>query len=138
MAAKVFTVLAVLAFACGLSTFAVESSYAGRAQLIQRVEKDETADALFGEADPIYIGTPQLLVIDDKKAFLEGSGPEGSKLVDEDYLTRNEIYPLQLKTVEFVAGIARIGAFGATLVLGAIAILLWRRRRNGSIDAAAG
>jgi hypothetical protein len=109
-------------------TYLVEGDYSRRAQLVQRVQRDETAE-LFGDPGT-PIGSPQLLIIDDPKAIIEGRAEEsGARLVDEGYLRKNEIYPLQMKTVSFIAGTVRLGGIAlAVLGLGGIALV---RRRGG-------
>ncbi|MCH8275250.1 MAG: hypothetical protein IH851_10715 [Armatimonadetes bacterium] len=113
-------------------TIPVYQSYASRAQLIQRVEVDEASFLLLGEPGT-FIGSPQMMIIDDSGAFIEGEGPEGARLVNDIYLRENGIYPLQLKTVGFVMGLARWVSGGAiALALGGLWFLrrreVWRAR----------
>lgn len=110
-----------------LASFPVEASYRSKAVLAQRVEKDASA-ALFDGADAYRpIGSPQLLILEDPKAFLPEPGRDGVKQVDEAYLKDKGIYPLQLKTVEFFTGNARLGG-GIALVVGWAVFFLMRRR----------
>ena len=108
-----------------LGSFPVRAHYAGQAQLIQRVETSDADDLFGGEGTPI--GTPQRMIITDPKAFLEGETPEGARRVCENYLKANEIYPLQLKTVDVGVRVARLVA-GMEAVTGLILVLVARRR----------
>ncbi len=120
-----------------MASFAVESSYAGRAVLAQRVERDSAAD-LFddtGAGGTRPIGSPQMYVISDERAFLPEAGPDGSKLLSDDYLKEKGIYPLQLKTVQFVASMARLGT-GGVVGLG-LAVFYFARRRAAKASAQA-
>lgn len=130
---KLLSILALVAAALGaivaIGSFPVESSYSGKAQLVQRVRKD-AADDLF-ESSGSPVGSPQLLIIEDPKAFTGEKSPEGAAFVDEGYLEMNKIYPLQMKTVSYVAGLARLGG-GAVLVVGLV-VGWWSRRRYRNI-----
>lgn len=106
-------------------SFVVESSYRGRAQLVQRVQRDPGAE-LFGDRGT-PLGSPQELIIDDPKAFVEGTGEGGAKLVDDKYLTDHKIYPLQLKSITFITSMIRWASL-ADIVL---ALILLRMRRFG-------
>lgn len=109
-----------------LISFPVEASYRGKAVLAQRVEKDPGAD-LFDGADAYRpIGSPQPMIIEDPRAFLPETNQDGIKRVDEAYLKAKGIYPLQLKTVEFFTGSARLGG-GIALLLGWGLFFLSRR-----------
>lgn len=111
-----------------LVTYPVVSSYAGKAQLVQLVQPSEGAD-LFGEVGE-FIGSPQVLVNEiPQAAVIEGAGPDGSILVDRTYLEADEISPLQLKTVTFIAETTRTGTLIASgvLLLGLL-IIRWRER----------
>ncbi len=118
----VVLVLSLLVF---LGSFPVESSYSGKAQLIQRVRKDAGSD-LFGDAGT-PVGSPQELIIEDKGAFLPDKSPEGAAMVDEGYLEKNKIYPLQLKTVKYISGMSRLGS-GIAFLLSAAAFVFSRKR----------
>lgn len=115
-AALVLGVLAVI------GAWAAESSYAGRARLIQIVEPSEAA-TLFGDAGNM-VGTPQQMIVGDEKAVMPGKGPNGSVLVNSKYLREHGIYPLQLQTVRYVAHWVRILGFcalvGGLVGLGAL------------------
>jgi hypothetical protein len=109
-------------------SFPYVSSLDSKARTIQRVRVDEGA-ALFGETGE-KIGSPQRMVIDDPKAFI-GEGPvDGVWQVDEGYLQKQGIYPLQMQTVNYTAGLARLGS-GIGLGIGLIA-WWWARRRRSS------
>jgi len=110
-----------------VASFFVENSYAEKAQLIQRVEYDAASASLLGEPGPL-VGSPQRMIIEDPKAFVEGKGPEGSRLVDDKYLREHNVYPLQLKTVTYLAGITRWGCASAIAV--AVLLIAWARRRK--------
>lgn len=118
-------------FALGLVAAAgsvvVENDYRGRAQLVQRVQRDEGAD-LFGDAGT-PLGSPQLLIIDDPKAFVEGKGDQDSRLVDDKYLSDHNIYPLQMKTVSYFAEMTRLGS-GAAILAAVAGLIILRRRRS--------
>jgi len=121
-------------FGLGVGAF-VEQGYAAKAQTVQRVKVDKAAGDLFGDAAAhTPVGSPQELIIEDPKAFVEGEGEGGAKLVDEDYLQSNNIYPLQLKTVRYVAELSRFAIVGMA-ALGAFLIWLGGRlhRRRMSV-----
>jgi hypothetical protein len=119
--ARAFTILATCVGAW-VTALVLEN----RAVLAQRVEPHpkELAE-LLGEAGT-PIGSPQRLIIFDERAFLEGTNPDGSRLVSEQYLTQNNIYPLQFKTVEFMRNAFMIGSGIAAVLLG---LLWWRLSR---------
>ncbi len=110
----------VLAIACLLGfvgAFVVEGQMASRAKLYQRLEI--TAEAqLFGEKGT-HIGTPQLMIIDDRSAEA-GPGPDGSTYLDERVLKEQGIYPLQLQSVREVAGISKIALTAGFLIFLAV------------------
>jgi hypothetical protein len=123
--------LAAAALIGFLLTFVVYSRYASRAQLVQRIEYNETNALLLGEPGP-PIGSPQRMIIDDPKAFLEGEGPGGARLVNDVYLRQQGIYPLQLQTVGFIAGLARLALAGLLAVSLAGWWLTSRRLRSAT------
>jgi hypothetical protein len=126
------TVVAVLSAVTLIATWPFVSSYESKAVLAQRVERDEAAASLFGDADSFQeIGSPQMLIIEDKGAFLPGKSKSGAQMVDENYLKKKGLYPLQLKTVHFVGGLVRVGS-GAVLAvsLALLAFLRLRSRRS--------
>lgn len=121
----VAAIASVLAF---VGSFPVEQSYASRAKLVQRVLKNDQA-GLFGDLGEM-VGSPQMLIIDDGKAFIGGADDTGLYNVDERYLRDKKIYPLQLQTVQFVAGNVRL-ASSVAFILGTIGFLALRRKNNG-------
>lgn len=116
--------LGILGF---LASAIVPGQMASKGELIQRITPyDADTAALTGEVG-VPIGSPQEMIIDDAKAFLSGSGESGAKLVDDDYLKAHGIYPLQVKTVRYVGGLARIGT-GALALVGLV-LFGWTRRK---------
>ena len=127
--AKIFAVLAIVLFA---ATFPIRDSFAGKAKLIQRVEKP-AGDNLFGDSGNA-IGSPQMLIIDDPKAFFGEPKPGEPLTVDEGYLKEHNIYPLQLKTVNFFVDYSRIGCVFTLILSGIIATLVSRRIASKSAE----
>jgi len=125
---RVAAVLAVLAF---IATFPIRASFAGRAKLAQRIEQSN-ADSLF-DSKGAPLGEPQLYIVDDPKAYLEGKGDQGQLLLNENYLKKNAIYPLQLQSVDFFASATRIGSAVAFVVfgLGSLWLVSRLKRRTG-------
>lgn len=119
--------LAVCALLGLVATFPLESSFASRAKKVQRVQID-AASSLFDEAG-VPIGTPQEMIIDDPKAFLGKKDESGAELVSENYLQEKGIYPLQLQTVRFLMGNARIGLGIGAVAFAVAGLLLVRKRR---------
>lgn len=124
--------IAAIALVALIGSFVAERSYASQAKLVQRVLVDQAALELFGETGT-PIGEPQLMIISDPKAFIGVKSPDGAELVSEQYLQDNNVYPLQMKTVRYVAGLVRLGA-AVALVLAAGALLLMARRRRVALD----
>ncbi len=110
----------------------VEQNMAANSVFAVRVQVDETANDLFGESTGNLrpIGSPQRFVIRDEKAFLKGVDPNGARYLDDAYLKKNNIYPLQVKTVQFFASMFRIGALVVGGLLTAFLIYANRRRRE--------
>lgn len=125
--ATVSIVFGILGLLVAIATFPVRQSYAGRAEQIQLARPADAAGALFDETHT-PIGSPQAMIIDDRAAFLEGSGENGARLANDDYLREKGIYPLQLQTVDFIAGLVRLGGLLAGGV--GIGLGLWLRRRS--------
>jgi hypothetical protein len=126
---KSLAVLAVFVGVVGLlgSTIAPQV-LRSRAQLVQRITPyDKDTAALTGEPGDL-IGEPQLMVIEDQAAFLPGTSEKGARLADDNYLRSHSVYPLQMKTVGFVAGLARLASAGFGLA--GLALLLFARRRT--------
>ena len=99
-----------------IATFPIRSNFAGRAKLAQRIEQSN-ADSLF-DSKGAALGEPQLYIVNDTKAYLEGKGDQGQLLLNENYLKQNNIYPLQLQSVDFFAVATRIGSSIAFVVFG--------------------
>lgn len=131
--AKVILGLAGLALVLGVSTLAIESNLAGKAQLVQIVQVDQTASELFGDAEPTPIGSAQQMIISDESVFLDGKSPEGARLADDARLKAAGIYPLQLKTVEFTLGMVRVGLLIGAFVLGVIGAVVARKQRRADL-----
>lgn len=128
--AKVLFGLAGLALVLGVSTLAIESNYASKAQLVQIVQVDQTASELFGDAEPTPIGSAQQMIITDESVFLEGSSSGGARLVDDAKMKAAGVYPLQLKTVEFTLGLLRVGLMIGAALLAVIGAVVARRQRR--------
>lgn len=125
-------ILVVIAGITQMGKSIVVSSAKSKAVLAQRVEADKTAGALFGDSDQdAYrnLGSPQEFIIDDPKAFLAKPGPDGVKRLDDGYLQAHNIYPTQLKTIEFEGELAQDGAIAA-LLLGIACILVSARAKT--------
>ena len=118
-------IVASISMVAMLGSFIAEPQYQGRAKLVQRIHQDPGA-ALFDEVGT-PIGSPQMMIIEDPKAFLNQKDASGAELVSENYLTKNKIYPLQLQTVSFVIRSVRLVAFGAFAVA---AVGLWWLTRH--------
>jgi hypothetical protein len=114
----ILLVLIVTAIFAIISSFIVAGFVSRDAQLVQLVQPDEAGlNSLFADSSGVpgtAIGSPQTMIISDPKAFMEGTGSSGEKYVNDTYLKAKNIYPLQVKTVNFfrdsVAWIAGIGA----------------------------
>jgi hypothetical protein len=126
-------VLALLALVVCAGSFIVASVLSNGAQLVQLIQPEDAAVAgLFAEEtsdEPAgtRIGSPQVMVIRDDKAFLEGTGTQGERFVSQKYLEEKMIYPLQVKTILFFRNItALVAALGAFLMGG---LWLWSRSR---------
>lgn len=116
-------VLALIGLA---AAFAVEASYASKGQVIQRIAPYEPAVAeMLGEKGEL-VGSPQKLIITDRAAFLPGKSSSGAALVDDSYLKKQGIYPLQVKTVHYVAGLAKLGLL-AMLAIGGMMLVVVKR-----------
>lgn len=104
--------------------------YTSKAQLIQRATPaDPDVATLTGETvNPI--GEPQLMIIEDPKAFLPDKGEGGAKLVDDTYLKKNGIYPLQLKTVNFTSQVAMLASLVVAVLGGLTAWAANRKQKS--------
>ncbi len=123
--ARALTVIAAITF---VGAWVIGLALQGRSVLAQRVEPHSTelAAALGELGTPI--GSPQALVIFDERAFIGAANPDGSRVVSERYLTQNNIYPLQWKTVEFVRNAVALASGVGLLICGLTWWQLARRR----------
>jgi hypothetical protein len=128
-----------LALAVVVLVFGAERFLASRAVWAQRVMPPSSdVEALFG-GEPTPLGSPQLYVVFDRRAFLPGKGENGVLQLDERYLRSTGTYPLQLKTVEFVGSLARwTAALLAVLAIGGRWLMLRRRTASTSQRASLG
>lgn len=133
--ARVVGAMAVLAILALIATFPIEQSYRSRAKLMQRAQVDADRQALFGDG-VVKIGEPQLMIVEDPKAVLDGQGDRGAVLLNEAYLKEKGIYPLQLVSIEFFTGMARMvaGGFLALVALG-YGVARLRRRKPAVVAA---
>lgn len=127
---RIAGLLAALALVTLLASFGVSAVLTRDAALVQRVEPSAGAAALFGgnEGPGTPVGSPQLMVIKDEKAFLPGTGAGGVRYVNDLYLREQGVYPLQVKTVHFMRNLVAASSAGALLLL--TALWLWARRRT--------
>lgn len=110
-----------------LATLMGRNTLVGQGELSQLVKPaDPAVAALTGDVGA-FIGEPQVMIITDPKAILPGKAPDGARLVDQDYLRRQGIYPLQVKTVVFAAKMAMYGFGGGALI--ALIGGLWTGKR---------
>jgi hypothetical protein len=126
-------VLAVLALVVCAGSFIVAGVLSNGSSLVQLIQPEDAAVAgLFaeetsGEPAGLKIGSPQVMVIRDQQAFLEGTGTQGERFVSQKYLDEKKIYPLQVKTILFFRNVtALIAALGAFLMGG---LWFWSRSR---------
>lgn len=126
-------ILAVLSGLAAVATYPIESSYASRAQLVQRVQPNPGAE-LFGDSGT-PIGSPQMMIIEDQRAFTGDRTEDGAAVVDDQFLRDNAIYPLQMQTVSYIAGLGRLGG-GSGFVFFLAAWLLLRRRASRPVGPA--
>ena len=117
----VFLSLALLAVVLALGGVIASSILTRDAVFAQRAEKLEAAE-LFGDSgERLLLGSPQKFLALDAKAFLDGTGDQGAKLLNDVYLRENKIYPIQVKTVEFFRNITLL----ACLLGGGLMFGLW-------------
>jgi hypothetical protein len=116
-----FLTLAVLCAIAFVLTFPLQSTFRGKAKMIQRIEKSASGDMFGDEGTPI--GVPMMQIIEDEKAFIGPADSSGTYKVDEHYLSEHKIHPLQLKTVDFLASISRLGFVLSTILL---SIISWK------------
>jgi hypothetical protein len=120
---KLCLIVAVLSAVVLIATVPAYNSFAGKAKMIQRVQRN-SSDALFGD-EGTPVGEPTLTIIEDPKAFI-GEPTDGVHKVDQGYLDQKKIYPTQLKTVQFWIESIRLGA-GVAGLLGVV-LGLWKRK----------
>lgn len=117
----VFLGLAIVAMVLVIGSLIVSGVLTSNAVFAQRAEKLEAAE-LFGDTQQrVLIGSPQNFLALDAKAFMEGTGDQGAKLLNDTYLRENNIYPIQVKTVEFF----RNATVLASILGGGLMLLLW-------------
>jgi hypothetical protein len=123
---KALLVLAGLAALTFAAVWPVSGMVSQGAVLAQRIIPQ--AGDLFGDGGPgTPVGSPQVFIIRDPKAFIEGE-LNGAKLLNETYLQENKIYPLQLKTVTFARDVtALVSGLGLILLLGLLQFMRGRR-----------
>ena len=118
----VFLALAIAAGVVGVGSLLTSSLLTRNAVFAQLAIKQEAAE-LFGDgAREVLIGNPQTFLALDARAFLDGTGENGAKLINDTYLRENNIYPIQVKTVEFLRNLIVL----VCLVGGALMLVLWR------------
>ncbi|WP_407571814.1 hypothetical protein [Deinococcus altitudinis] len=129
---KLFAVLTVLSVAVALLSVGVAGLVGRGAQLVQLVQPAAAdVNALFGESGPgTPIGSPQVLIVRDPRAFMEGRAEGGARYVSDTYLKAQNIYPLQLKTVTVIRNVLLAVALVAALLFGGL--WLWAGRRSGT------
>lgn len=129
--ARVLLWIGCLAITLLVLAHGTERFLASRAVWAQRVmPANAEVEALFGD-EPSPIGSPQLYVVFDGRAFLPTKAESGVLQLDESYLKRTGTYPLQLKTVEFVGSLAKWSAAAVALLALGGRWLLLRRARAG-------
>ncbi len=126
---KVFLGLAITAVVFIVGSLVATSLLTRNAVFAQRAEKLEAAE-LFGDTQQrVLIGSPQTFLPLDAKAFLDGTGDNGAKLLNDSYLREKNIYPVQVKTVEFF----RNAIILASILGGALMFLLWWLGHRSSV-----
>jgi hypothetical protein len=118
-------VLAILALVVCAGSFIVAGVLSNGSSLVQLIQPEDAAVAgLFaeetsGEPAGTKLGSPQVMVIRDSEAFLEGTGTQGERFVSQKYLDEKQIYPLQVKTILFLRNVtAMLAGLGALLCAG--------------------
>ena len=118
-------VLSILAVVVLIGSFIVASLFSSGAQLVQLIEPGDAATAsLFGDTQTgepagTKIGSPQMIVIRDQAAFLEGQGAQGERFANLQYLNEKKIYPLQVKTIDFFRNVtALVAVLGGLMMAG--------------------
>jgi hypothetical protein len=122
----VFLGLALMAGVVGLGSVLTSSLLTRNAVYAQLALKNEAAELFGDNSQKTLIGSPQVFLALAPQAFFEGTGENGAKLLNDSYLKQNNIYPIQVKTVEFVRNvIVLVCAVGGALMLG-----LWQLARR--------
>ncbi|MFN3267154.1 MAG: hypothetical protein ACK41E_10000 [Deinococcales bacterium] len=125
----VFLALAILAAVVGLGSLLVSSILTRGAVFAQLAQENEAAE-LFGDtSQKILIGSPQNFLALAPEAFFEGKGDQDARLINSDYLRENNIYPIQVKTVEFFRNLTLL----VSAVGGALMLVLWRLAQRKSV-----
>lgn len=106
-------------------TFAMESSFEGRAQKVQIVRIDKTRHSRFGPVT-IDVGNPEMLIVDDPSAFLKNKTATGLPMVNADTIKAHGGDALQLQAMLSVIGLARIGCALSLLAVTTGLVLLNR------------
>lgn len=120
-------ILAVVSLVVLGGAFWQESSLIGKAELTQRIKPHDPAMAeLLGEVGT-PIGEPQRMIIYDTSVILPGKGDQGQRFVNDTLMLEKGVYPLQEKTVSYVAGLVKIGSATMAL-LSLVGAWLIRRR----------
>ena len=127
--ARIARVLCVLALVVFVAAGVAGAVLGSQVQRVQRIEPHEPAMAQLLNEAGVPIGDPGEYVIFDQGAFLEGAGPDTSRLVSEKYLREQGIYPWQWQTIALLRNAIMIGSGIAALLLG---LLAWRLSRNAS------
>lgn len=110
-----------------VATMVLSRGLVAKGELSQLVKPaDPAVAALTGEVGAM-IGEPQVMIITDEKAILPGKSAGGARMVNQDYLKEQGIYPLQVKTVQFATRVAQYGFGGGALV--ALIGALWTGKR---------
>jgi len=107
--------LGFLGFVGFFATFVLEQTFQSRAKLVQFVHKRPDLLAT-GQEGYVRVGTPQLMVLDDKQAFLSGFGDQGALLADMEYMSIHKLSPLPISTLQSIAFMARVGALVSVLI----------------------
>lgn len=129
---RVLAGAAVLGVLVIVATWIATAALASNALLVQRVEPQASGLAsLFGTSGPgTLIGSPQRVLPLDERAFLPGATPDGARFVNEAYLRDNGLYPLQVKTLEFVRDVTT--AVGGAVIAALLLAWWWLGRATGT------
>jgi hypothetical protein len=117
-----FLVLSIVAGVVGLGSVLTSSLLTRDAVLAQLAIEQEAAELFADGQKEVLIGNPQVFLALDAKAYLEGTGDNGAKLLNDTYLRENNIYPVQVKTVEFIRNLVVLICVAGGVVM----LALWR------------